>query len=144
MHTCKPPPRGFYLAEARSKEPPGVRLWRFCIKPKGPEGPDMKPSAQTTSNTKHARSPPPSTPHHPQRTPAILLTSAPVSASQIFTRLSSEPLMTRIPSGENATERTQPACPSTGRCGFFDSRRVQMQPLAYACPMVRICQRIGY
>jgi len=38
-HTCKPPPRRFCLVDARSTEPPGVRLWWARIKPKGPKGP---------------------------------------------------------------------------------------------------------
>jgi hypothetical protein len=49
-----------------------------------------------------------SPPRHPQRTPTKLLTSAPVSAFQILTSLSHDPLTTRLPFGENATVSTAP------------------------------------
>ena len=49
--------------------------------------------------------------HHTQRTPRKSLTSAPASASQIFTSLSSDPLTTRCPPGEKATALTPQQCP---------------------------------
>ena len=45
-------------------------------------------------------------PYRPQRTHSRLLTSAPVSAFQIFTNLSEDPLAARFPSRESATEST--------------------------------------
>jgi hypothetical protein len=48
---------------------------------------------------------------HLQRTPAKLLTRAPVEVSQIFTRRSSDPLTTRLPFGERATDTTKLECP---------------------------------
>ena len=49
----------------------------------------------------------------PQPALIQMLTSSPVAASQIFTRLSPDPLMTRFPSGENATDKTVCECPVT-------------------------------
>ena len=43
------------------------------------------------------------------------LTSVPVSTSQIFTVLSSDPLTTRFPSAEIATEFTKLECPASVR-----------------------------
>ena len=43
------------------------------------------------------------------------LTSAPVSKSQIFTVLSSDPLTTRVTSAEIATEFTESECPASVR-----------------------------
>ena len=43
------------------------------------------------------------------------LTSAPDSTSQIFTVVSSDPLATRFPSADIATEFTMPECPASVR-----------------------------
>ena len=45
---------------------------------------------------------------HYHASPPWVHTSISASTSQIFTRWSSDPLTTRLPSGENATERTRP------------------------------------
>ena len=65
-----------------------------------------------------------------------LLTTVPVSERQILTSLSYDPLTTRVPSDEKATEVTRLECPVTGHFGFKTTSTspgkrfffVQMQP----------------
>jgi hypothetical protein len=48
-----------------------------------------------------------------------MLTSAPVLTSQIFTRLSADPLTMLFPSADNATESTFAECPFTEHSGLI-------------------------
>jgi len=112
---------------------------------------DVHPSAilfrrpRSSRGCPHQTSPPP---RHPQRTPTKLLTSAPVSAFQSFTSLSSEPLTTRFPSGEMAIEFTVPEWPATGHPALTQGvkRRSstadikQMQLPSPECPIESTCR----
>jgi hypothetical protein len=53
--------------------------------------------------------------------------SAPVSASQMRTVLSSEPEASRLPSPENATDQTQDVWPSSVVCSAPSKRRNRLQ-----------------
>jgi hypothetical protein len=68
-------------------------------------GTRTRPAIQHPHPSPYTRSLPPQPP----------LTSAPVSTSQIFTVLSCDPLTTRFPSAEIATESTKDECPASVR-----------------------------